>query len=219
MAKYKVAPTKSNLFKIRQLLSFTQEGHTLLEQKREILIAELLGIMARTESSQKTVEGQLKEAYKSLEQAVIRMGGRSIAQASLAVNIKSSISVSQRRVMGVKIPLIETDYRDSPPYYSLEGTSFWLDEAVERFKSVLKLIGRLAQDRIALMRLAREVSKTVHRINALEKIYLPDYEETLKYIEEVLEEQERETFYVSKLLKKRLKKRFLEKSEISAKRE
>ena len=50
------------------------------------------------------------------------------------------------------------------------------------------------------------VRKTMRRVNALEKIAIPDYEESIKYIEDTLEESERETFATLKLVKERLEK-------------
>ncbi|MCK4533175.1 V-type ATP synthase subunit D [bacterium] len=208
MAKSKIAPTKTNLFKLKRELSFVQEGHELLKQKREILIAELLGIMYKTKSSQKKIEEELKEAYIALEEVIIKMGRKSAEQASLSVNLTTSITLHRRGIMGVELPLVETKYDDNPPYYGLKGTSPYLDEVINRFKEVLQLIGQHVQDRLSLLRLAREVKKTIHRVNALEKISIPDYKETTNYIQETLEEQERENFIVAKLIKKRLEKRF-----------
>ena len=45
MAKYEIAPTKSNLIKVKRSLEFTKEGHELLEQKRDVLMAELMNVM------------------------------------------------------------------------------------------------------------------------------------------------------------------------------
>jgi len=57
------------------------------------------------------------------------------------------------------------------------------------------------------VRLAREIQKTIRRVNALEKIFIPDYQETLKYIQDSLEESDREAFFVLKLIKGRLEAR------------
>ena len=57
------------------------------------------------------------------------------------------------------------------------------------------------------MRLAEEVRKTMRRVNALDKIAIPDFRESIKYIEDTLEESERETFATQKLIKERLEKR------------
>lgn len=213
MAKFDVAPTKTNLLKIKRDLSFAREGYELLDQKRQILVAELLGLVDRAVDSQKEVEEGLKKAFYALEEAIVGMGRRSVAQAALAVNLTSNISISRRGIMGVAVPVVETSYVDRPPYYSLGETSFWLDEAMSKFKEVLGLLGRLAQARISLMRLAREVKRTIRRVNALEKIYLPDYEQNLKYIKGVLEEQERESFFTLKLVKARIEKKEIGKNE------
>jgi len=205
MPKFKLAPTKSNLLTIKQNLEFAHEGHDLLEQKRQILIAELMALTDRTKSIQNQVDEILKRAYRALEESVTRMGKDALRQAAYAVNIKAVISCSQRGVMGVEVPVVTTRLNDQPPYYSLFGTSFWLDETVTCFKEVLGLIGKLAEARISVLRLAREVKRTIRRVNALEKIFLPDYRDTLKYIEDTLAEQERQSFFAAKLVRQRLK--------------
>ena len=49
MAKLNISPTKSSLLTLRRQLAFAQEGFDLLEQKRQILIVELMGRLARAE--------------------------------------------------------------------------------------------------------------------------------------------------------------------------
>jgi len=207
MPRYEIPPTKTNLLRLKTELQFAREGYELLEQKREILVVELMSLMDRTVDAQRDVEEKLREAYLSLEKAVMEMGRKAVSQHALAVNMNSEISLSERRVMGVGLPVVRIDYRDYPPYYSPGETSFWMDDAVSKFKEVLKLVGRLAEIRISLMRLTREVSKTMRRVNALEKIAIPDYEETIKYIEDTLDELEREGFATMKLVKERLERK------------
>ena len=204
MSNYGVPPTKTNLLKLKKELQFVSEGYELLEQKREILVVELMSLMDRTADAQRDVEEKLADAYSSLEKAVMEMGRKSVSHHAIAVNMKSEISLSERRVMGVGLPVVRIDYKDYPPYYSPGDTSFWMDDAVSKFKELLKLVGRLAEMRISLMRLAREVNKTIRRVNALEKIAIPDYKETIKYIGDALDELERESFATMKLVKERL---------------
>lgn len=204
MAKYEVAPTKTNLMMIKRDLGFAREGWELLDQKRKILIVELMGLIDRAVDSQEKVEALLSEAFKALDNAILRMGLRELEQVSLAMGIKSEISISQRRVMGVSLPRVKLDFEDKSPYFADTMGSIWVDEAISKFRDVLKLLCDLAEARISLMRLSREVAKTIRRVNALEKIFIPDYEETLKYIEMALEESEREAFFVLKLIKDRL---------------
>lgn len=204
MARYEMAPTKTNLMKVKQDLGFAREGWELLDQKRKILIVELMGLIDRAVEAQEEVEAKLGEAFEALDQAILRMGRREINMIALGMNIKSDISFSEKRVMGVSLPRVKVRFDDRSPYFAAAESSIWIDEAIKKFREVLRLLGTLAEARISLMRLSREVGKTIRRVNALEKIFIPDYDETLKYIEMALEESEREAFFVLKLVKDRL---------------
>jgi V/A-type H+-transporting ATPase subunit D len=207
MARYELAPTKTNLMRIRRDLGFAREGWELLDQKRKILVVELMGLIDRAVEAQEEVEAKLAEAFGALDQAVLRMGRREVNLIAVGMNIKSDISFSQKRVMGVSLPRVRVKLEDRSPYFAAAESSIWIDEAIKKFREVLELLGNLAEARISLVRLSREVAKTIRRVNALEKIFIPDYEETLKYIEMALEESEREAFFILKLIKDRLYRR------------
>ena len=63
----------------------------------------------------------------------------------------------------------------------------------------------MAQIESSCIRLADEIKKTVKRANALDKIQIPRFENTVKYIEDILGEKEREDFFRMKKVKKRKK--------------
>ena len=207
MLQYSVAPTKTNMMKIRRDLGFATEGWELLDQKRKILVVELMGLIDRAVEAQQEVESRLSEAFVALDQSILRMGRREVNLIALGMNIESEISISQKRIMGVSLPKVRVRFDDKSPYFAAAESSIWIDEAIRKFREILKLLGTLAEARISLMRLSREVAKTIRRVNALEKIFIPDYKETLKYIEMALEESEREAFFVLKLVKDRLSRR------------
>lgn len=71
------------------------------------------------------------------------------------------------------------------------------------FFELLKLLTDMASIRTIVWRLAREVKKTQRRVNALDKMVIPQSQETVRYIESVLEERERENVFVLKALKNR----------------
>ena len=48
---------------------------------------------------------------------------------------------------------------------------------------------------------ARELRKTQRRCNALSKIFLPTLQETIRYITNALEERERESFVILKMIR------------------
>ncbi len=199
-----VAPTKTNLLKLRQELAFARLGHDLLDQKRNILVLELLALVDETVDFQQKVVQALAEAYRNLEEAVMHMGKLKVVNLSSAVNVSAEITLKQRRVMGVRLPVVETSFIEHPPYYSLLGTSFWIDSSLKEFKQALQLMGRLAELKISIIRLAVEVRKSIRKVNALEKIAIPDLEQTVSFIQSRLEENERDAFILMKMVKNRL---------------
>lgn len=207
MAQYEVAPTKTNLMRIRRDLAFAREGWELLDQKRKILVVELMGLIDRAVEAQEQAEAKLREAFEALDQTMLRMGRREVNLIALGINIGSEISFSEKRVMGVSLPRVKVRFDDRSPYFAAAESSIWVDEAILRFREVLRLLGTLAEARISLARLSREVAKTIRRVNALEKVFIPDHEETMRYIETALEESEREAFFVLKLVKDHLSQR------------
>jgi V/A-type H+-transporting ATPase subunit D len=207
MARYGIAPTKTNLLRLKTDHAFAKEGHGLLEQKKDILMGELLALVDRARIAQRNMDAALSEAFDSLRNALVRTGRNAVAQTAAAVTLKSDLSVSSRRVMGVALPIVEISVREVPPSFSPGETTFWVDETILRFAGALKQLGGLIETKVSLTLLADEVKKTLRRVNALEKIALPDLQESLKYIAEALEEMEREAFFTMKLVKNRLTQR------------
>lgn len=202
-----VAPTKTNLLRVRKELDFARLGHELLDQKRNILVIELLNLVDQAVDFQDRVVRALEEAYRTLEQAVLRMGKLRVSNLASAVNVQAEIELKARRVMGVRLPVVETSFAEHPPYFSLLGTSFWIDNSLEEFKKALQLMGRLAELKISIIRLAAEVRKTIRKVNALEKIAIPDLAETVTFIQNRLEENERDMFVLMKMVKSRLERK------------
>ena len=201
MAQLNYAPTKTNLLRLRNDLKFAQQGYELLDQKRNILIIELLALVDQTVDFQSRVENALAKAYKALEETVFDMGKLKVQYLTGAVNITTDITVRSRRVMGITLPVIETEFKEHSPHYSPMGTSFWIDSSLHFFKEVLKLLGKLSELKISVLRLANEVKKTIRKVNALEKIAIPDLKETVHYIEGRLEDNERDMVILMKMVK------------------
>ena len=199
-----VAPTKTNLLALKQELKFAKLGYDLLDQKRNILVLELLNLVDQAVDFEGKVEKALGDAYRTLGEAALAMGKLKVVSLASAVNIEAGMNIKQRRVMGSRLPVVETSFAEHGPYFSPFGTSAWVDASLVAFKGALQLMGRLAELKISIMRLAREVKKTIRKVNALEKIAIPDLEETVVQIQNRLEENERDAFVLMKMVKSRI---------------
>jgi V/A-type H+/Na+-transporting ATPase subunit D len=202
MAKTNVPPTRSNLLRTRQDLRFAREGFEILDQKREVLAKELVSQANDAEELQDRMEKMLAEAYRVLEKAMLTMGREHVEWAALAVHKSVEVQLKFHGVMGIELPLVESNGKPPEMSYSLGDTSVSLDQASAAFREILSLIPDLSRLVTTVWRLAIELRKTQRRVNALEYIFIPEYEETIAYIESSLEEREREGIFALKLLKR-----------------
>ncbi len=192
--------------RIRDELAFSRLGYELLDQKRSILVSELLTLVDQAVDYQNRVEKALGEAQKSLEDSIMHMGRLRLGNLAGAVGITSEIELGRRKVMGVQLPKVHTSFSGQGPFFSPEGTSMLSEVAIEKYRDALTLMGQMAELKVSIMRLSREVKKTIRKVNALEKLVIPDKEETMKYLEGRIEESERENFILLKSVKDRLER-------------
>jgi V/A-type H+/Na+-transporting ATPase subunit D len=204
MAKLNIAPTKSNLLNLERQLDFAQEGYDLLEQKRQILIFELMSRLNRAEEAEKRVAEALRQAYEALAEATLDIGSEAIDRATLGVAMKHDIEMTDDRLMGMGVPRVSVRAEQMGVRFGVGGTSSNTDIAMARFIDVLPLLADLAELENAVMRLARELRRTQRRTNALSKIFIPQYRETIEYITGSLEERERESLIILKMIRDRL---------------
>lgn len=203
MPRMNVPPTRSNLLRIKQELEFVREGYDILDKKREVLTTELMHLAHDAEALQQQVWTLLAEAYQTLEEAILTMGQEHVEWVTLAVSKTIEVEIKNRGVMGVAIPTISTQGKTPEMSYSLGDTMATLDEASTAFRKVLDRIPELSELTTSVWRLAQELRKTQRRVNALQFIFIPQYEETMTFIESALEEREREETFRLKRLKTR----------------
>lgn len=204
--KTNLAPTRSNLMRLADELKFAELGHELLDQKRSILVGELLTLVDQAVDYEGRVVKALGEAQSTLSDAIMQMGRLRVGNLAGAVNIDYSINLGSRRVMGVTVPRVDTTFTDNSPYFSAEDTSILAEVSIDRYRTTLSLMGRLAELKVSIMRLAREVKKTIRKVNALEKIVIPENKETMAWMRGRIEEQERENFILLKVVKDRMER-------------
>ena len=194
-------PTKGNLILAKNSLALSRQGFDLMDKKRNILIRELMELIAEATDIQKEIDTTFTNAYRALQKANIQMGIHEVEQVSL-VPVENSIKIKRRSVMGTEIPKVEYEKKEQKPSYSFYHTRMSLDEACEQFEKVKELTIRLAEIENSAYRLAYNIKKTQKRANALQNITIPKYENLAKEIQEYLEEKEREEFTRLKVIKK-----------------
>jgi V/A-type H+-transporting ATPase subunit D len=203
LAREQIAPTKSNLFRVKERLATAEEGYDLLEQKREILVMELMQKVEQVKLLERDLDAQVNAAYPALKRMLIVVGRERADR--LSRNIRYHFELREKRVLvaGMNLPGLEIRLPEADLKFSPANSFAECDETVLEFFKLLKILTELAAVRTIAWRLAREVRKTQRRVNALEKMVIPTARDTKAYIEAALEERDRDAFFTSKLLKKK----------------
>lgn len=203
MAKLNIAPTKSNLLAIKEQLAVAVDGYDLLEQKREILVMELMRIVEKVKLLERELDKSVSQAYPALKNMLMTVGGDQTERISKSIHYEYDIKEKSVVAGGMTFKSVEVTLPKQQLFYSFMGTYADSDKVMVEFFKLLSLLTEMASIRTIAWRLANEVKKTQRRVNALDKMIIPQDRETKTYIESVLEERERENTFVLKSLKNR----------------
>ncbi|MGV8907287.1 MAG: V-type ATP synthase subunit D [Acetobacterium sp.] len=198
----KTSPTKANLIKTKSRLNFSEKGYDLLDKKRTILIQEIMQLVKEAELIEKEIGQLFREAYEALQEASISMGLNHLEEFALSVTPEIPFEIRPRSVMGVDIPeVIYTESTENLLPYGFYENNPALDITIKKFSDVKYLSYQLAQIESTAYKLSLEIKKTQKSANALDKIQIPRLKESIKYIQDTIEEKEREEFFRLKKIK------------------
>ncbi len=195
MAVMNVNPTRMELTNLKRKLVTARRGHKLLKDKRDELMRQFLDLVKENKMLREKVEAAVAEANRHFSMAAASMSEESLAVSLMMPSQRMSIEVSEKNIMSVKAPVFVPEYKfaDKGEVYSygLAFTSGDLDEGVRSLSEIMPDMLRLAEVEKTCQLLSSEIEKTRRRVNALEYVMIPDYEDTIKYITMKLDENER----------------------------
>ena len=201
-----VKPTRKNLMAIEDRIELSERGHDTLEQKRDGLIMEFMDILDQAQDVRSDLSEDYETAQRKLNMARAMEGDVAVRGAAAALKEHPEITIQSKNIMGVVVPQIESskvkkslDERG----YGLLGSSARIDEAADAYEELLETIILAAEVETAMKKMLTEIETTKRRVNALEFKLLPDLYENQEYIEQKLEEQEREEIFRMKKIKEK----------------
>ena len=186
---------------VKEQLAISKDGYELLEQKREILVMELMRMVEKVKLLEREIDKTIESAYPALRNMLMAVGGDRVERISRAVSYDFQITEKPVITAGMTFSSIDVELPQSQLFYSFMDSFADSDKVMVDFFKLLRLLTEMASIRTIVWRLATEVKKTQRRVNALDKMVIPQTAETKVYIESVLEERERENVFVLKSLK------------------
>ncbi|MBQ8429259.1 MAG: V-type ATP synthase subunit D [Clostridia bacterium] len=193
MARLNVNPTRMELKKLKARLSTAVRGHKLLKDKSDEMIRRFTVLLRETKALRESVEGELSEVLKqfAIARALTPSFEAETAFSMPSVAVKAECETES--VMGVDVPkvsIVSEKRADELPYAYSEITGE-ADYSVQKASDLLPKMVALAQTEKAVRMLAEEIERNKRRVNALEYVMIPQLEETIKYIKDKLDENER----------------------------
>lgn len=195
-----VPPTRSTLLWLRHQIGFLQQGHDLLERKRELLTRLVHERLVEYRKLRVEVRAALRLGYRWAATSQMRSSGRVLRLAALGLEPTLEVRILPRSSAGVEYPSVRAQPRPLQPV-GLMWTDTSFDETRKHLTHAAVLLARLGEAETALWRLLSEQRKTQKRVNALRYNIIPAYRNTMSYIESTLEEEERNTLFQIKVLR------------------
>lgn len=193
MAKLNVNPTRMELRRLKNRLKTATRGHKLLKDKSDEMIRQFMLYVRENKRLREEVEKELTDSLKAFMLARAVSSDAVIEEAIAMPSAKVGLETLSKNVMSVDVPVFTiTESEASELYpYSFASVTSELDDSIASLTGLLPKLLKLAEVEKTCNMLADEIEKNRRRVNALEYVMIPQLEETIKYIAQKLDENER----------------------------
>ena len=184
------------LSKLKIRLKTAVRGHKLLKDKQDELMRQFIDMIKKNKKLREKVEEMLQNSFKDFLLSRGVMSDEMLENAIAYPKEKIGVEVKKKNIMSVNVPQMtfvkENEGNQGMIYpYGYAQTSADLDDAIDGLNSVMDNLLELAEVEKACQLMADEVEKTRRRVNALEYMTIPQLQETIRFIQMKLDENER----------------------------
>lgn len=194
-------PTRIELQRLRKRREVAERGRDLLEDQLNSMLLDFFQRYARYQADRASFDAVLAEAYSLYRDAEMTDGQTAIREAGYAAPDSGDLPLQERSVLGLRVPVLGDAAVLQAPDYCPIGASPQIVFATAHFSRVLHLALLLGEEEETLRALEQGITRTRRKVNAMDRVLIPRIIDTLRYIEEQLEEQEREDLYRRKITK------------------
>ncbi|MDR0840111.1 MAG: V-type ATP synthase subunit D [Christensenellaceae bacterium] len=192
MVTLQVKPTRMELSNLKRKKKVAVRGHKLMKDKRDELVRRFIIYVRRNRVLREQVEEKLAAAMQRFVLARATMSAEAVEEALCYPARPATVEAGVQHVLSIEVPQLRLAAAEGFSYpYGFMTTSAELDGAVQIFSEALPMLMELAEVEKVCNRLADEIEKTRRRVNALEYVMIPQYDEAIRQITMKLDENER----------------------------
>jgi V/A-type H+-transporting ATPase subunit D len=198
-----VKPTRSEELRLKERIELAENGHDILEKKRDGLIHEFMQVIDDARDVNEELADLYSEARDKLLLAKVYDGEDTLRANALNVTEEPLIRTEQQNIMGVVVPEIESievQKNILNREYGITSSTSRIDSTADKHEELLEKVVEAAETQTKILKLLEEIEKTKRRVNALEHKTIPDMKDAKDYVSQTLREEEREeTFRMKKI--------------------
>ena len=187
----RVNPNRMELLRLRRRLLLAYRGHKLLQDKLEEMMRRFLVLLKDIDKAKEDFRRRTQGALRDLLYCRITTSKVDFDEALSKINLKAAIHTSVVKIMNVRVPVFEVRELNITKQYDFFKTSAQLDFVVAQTGDYIQSLLGLAQLLKSLDILSYEIERTRRRVNALEYVLIPSIQDTIRYINQKLNEFER----------------------------
>lgn len=196
MARLNVKPTRMELSNLKSRLVLSTRGHKLLKDKQDELMRQFINLIRENNLLRDEVEKELTASMRSFVVAKSLLNEAFIEELFAVPGTAVELDIQENNIMSVVVPqmnfsIVDEDDKSSDLQYGYVNSNAELDEAIQKIEKILPKLLKLTEIEKTCQLLADEIEKTRRRVNALEYNMIPQLQETIRYIQMKLEENER----------------------------
>ncbi|XP_004537899.1 V-type proton ATPase subunit D [Ceratitis capitata] len=204
-----IFPSRANLVLMKQRIVAATRGLNLLKRRRDALEMKLRELVGELDAAREVVDKVMSDAIFSMAKANFLDADMRACELMRMERADIYMRIRNTKVAGLLLPQFHL-YVENPsscPFTGLSRGGEQVEVVRERFQDAVRTLVTLASLEYSVHTLQDGVRQNNMRVNGLEYVVLPRFQNTVNYIRDELEEYEREDFYRLKRSQAKQRKR------------
>ena len=210
--KLDVHPTRLELLRLKKRKALAEGIADILQKDLETLILALIEHAQRVHAMRTSLIKSLTAAYSLFIESEMLSGTMKVSEIALSVEpLDFDVGVNTSTgVLGIDFPAFQLAKKEADatkPRFNLSGTPIQLEESASNSAESLKFIVSLAELTAIIREMLEIIALKRRQINRIRFKIIPQIDVTIRYVELILEEIERQDAIRVRVLQRKRKER------------
>ena len=210
--KLDVHPTRLELLRLKRRKTLAEGIADILQKDLETLILALIEHAQRVHDIRTRLQESLRVAYSMFIESEMLIGTMRVSEIALSAEpVDFDVEVNTTAgVLGIEFPtfqLAKKETETKKPRFNLSDTPIQLEESASKSEAALKFIVNLAELTAEIREMLETIALKRRQINRIRFKIIPQLDATIRYVELILEEVERQDAIRVRVLQRKRKER------------